>query len=116
MDIQDSFLKSATITTLIFILFKTDALVEYTKVLRLKKIFKIDEYLCFKISSGGNVNYFDFIKNKNNNFITRLISCPYCLGLWLSLIANQGNLKFTITYCLYLIMYKIITFENGKIS
>ena len=30
--------------------------------------------------------YLEYLETFHNNFFTRLINCPYCLGFWISLI------------------------------
>ena len=75
------------IVTVLFIWFKTDAFIEYCKLLSLfKKTVKAYDYTNFI-----NFPQYLFVTYKNSNkltrFITGLISCPVCLCLWLSIIS-----------------------------
>lgn len=109
MDIQDNFIHASAVVSLSYLGFQTEALPEYLKLLKLDKIAKLNEYYCYKITNNGQGNYLDFIKQKKDCFITRLISCPYCLGFWLCLGLSLFSPKFLISYAMFLIMYKLIT-------
>ena len=114
MDIQDNFIQAASCAALSVLLYKTDFLVEYGKIFRLIS-FDIDiEYKCFKIQNNGKVNFLDFLQYKNNNFFTRLISCPYCLGFWMCLFVSKIQFLFFI-YFVYVLLYKLIDimFSHG---
>jgi len=88
MDIQVSFCLAAIAAGIIFAIYNTEVLSEYGRLFRINRLLKLEEYFCFKLSNGASVNYFDFLKSKSNNFITRLLSCPYCSGFWLCLIIS----------------------------
>ena len=114
MDIQANFIQAASCAALSVLLYKTDFLVEYGKIFRLIS-FDIDiEYKCFKIQNNGKVNFLDFLQYKNNNFFTRLISCPYCLGFWMCLFVSKIQFLFFI-YFVYVLLYKLIDimFSHG---
>jgi hypothetical protein len=82
MDIQASLCLASMATAISYVVFNTEALPEYGKLFKLNRLLKLEEYFCFKLSRESSVNYFDFLKSRNNNFITRLLSCPYCFGFW----------------------------------
>ena len=69
MDIQVSLCLASMVTAISYILFNTEALAEYGKLFKLNRILKLEEYFCFKLSANSSVNYFDFLKSRNNNFI-----------------------------------------------
>ena len=65
--------------------FKTHAFIEYTSLLKLKKLFKIDKYE-EEFNMGLYTDYPSFLALNYDNFFVRLITCVYCLSFWLSLI------------------------------
>lgn len=107
MDIQDNLVHAASCAAVSFLLYKTEFFVEYGKIFRFVSISSSIDYGCFKIQNTNKVNYFDFLNYKYNNFFTKLISCPYCLGFWLCLIASK--IQFVLfVYFVYVILYKLI--------
>ena len=70
--------------TALFLLiwFRTEAFVEYAKLFRLSKFFKIDLYEEMK-RGGAEMSYHDFLLEHFNMFGTRLITCPICVSTWL---------------------------------
>tara|TARA_R100000008_G_scaffold84320_1_gene71438 strand:- start:1025 stop:1378 length:354 start_codon:yes stop_codon:yes gene_type:complete len=70
--------------TILILWLKTEALLEYAKLLGLSKLIKIDEY---EKESNNNpfFTYHDFLLKKHNSFIMRLITCPICLTVWMSI-------------------------------
>jgi hypothetical protein len=113
MDIQASLCLASIVTAVIYVLYHTEALVEYGKLFRLNRLLKLEEYFCFKLSNGTGVNYFDFLKTRNNNFITRLMSCPYCFGFWCCLAVSLGRQNPLAVYGFYLLMYKILIYGKS---
>lgn len=109
MDIQDSFIYASAIVSLSYLAFQTEAIPEYLKLFKLDKLTKLNEYYCYKIANNGQGNYLEFLKQKKDCFLTRLISCPYCLGFWLCLGLNKFSPGSLISYAIFLTMYKLIT-------
>jgi len=107
MDIQDNFIRAASCAALSFLLYKTEFVVEYGKAFRILSSLNLIEYKCFKIQNNGKVNYFDFLNFNNNNFFTKLLSCPYCLGFWTCLIVSKIQFVFFV-YFVYVILYKML--------
>ena len=107
MDIQANIVLGASCAALSFLLYKTDAFIEYARLLRLDRHVRLTEYLCFKINNTDS-NYFDFLKQKNYNFFTKLLACPYCLGFWLCAIGSKFSFFTLFCYCVYIIVYKIM--------
>jgi hypothetical protein len=70
----------------LFVLFETTAVYEYFRILPLpEKITKIKEYEKEKNNDFG-LSYKLFWLTTYDCFFIRLITCPYCLAAWLSLI------------------------------
>jgi hypothetical protein len=46
-------------------------------------------------------SYPEYLQAKYNNFFTRLISCPFCLGFWVALIivSMDNMLLLPVIYC-----------------
>ncbi len=77
-------LYSISVATIIFIWLDTEAFQSYFKYLNIKNIFNFNEF--FSLYNEGEIdNYAEFLNHKYNNFFTKLISCPICLGFWLNL-------------------------------
>lgn len=95
----------------LFIWFKTEAFIEYFKYIPiLNKFLKIKEYYNYQFN-GGELSYPLFLQTNNNNFFTRLISCPYCLNFWLNLVTLSilnNKLIFFVNYILSIVIYSIL--------
>lgn len=69
----------------LFVLFKTTAVYEYAKVLPflepLTHFKKYEQERKYDIGLSYKIYYL----TTYDSFLTKLITCPYCLGLWLSL-------------------------------
>ena len=61
---------------------KTEAFVEYARVFGLSKLLEVDK---FDDRTMYELTYPAFLLVNHNNFLTSLISCPICLGLWLNI-------------------------------
>lgn len=109
------FLKSVSIAAscaaFSFLLYKTDFITEYARIFKLNRLFKIEEYYCEKILSNGDSSYFEFLNARYNTFLTKLMSCPYCLGFWLCVIFNSFELKALFSYYVYIVAYRLITIK-----
>lgn len=97
-------------TTILIVWFETDAFVEYTK------LFRIDFY--FDVAGFENYNSQDFtmftsypqyLVMEHDCFFTRLISCAFCLGFWLSLFSvlvfDLSFLIAPVTFVFSLMLY-----------
>ncbi len=104
------FLVSAVVTTLI-VWFETDAFVEYAKIIGGSKFFLIDDYE-EKKDADPSISYVYYLLINHSSFFTRLISCPYCLGFWFTIILcalTKNYLFIPIAYVASLYVYKKIT-------
>ena len=108
MEMIDIFNGSCLAALILLIWFETEALLEYAKVFRLNKLFKINEYeKCLNENLEDDVSYPDFLASEYNNFFTRLISCPICLGFWVTLcVAFYLNIElFPVINILSMLLY-----------
>jgi hypothetical protein len=71
---------------ILLIWFKTDAVLEYFSFIP-GDPFKLTAYLTAK-QSDVTLEYHLYLLLNHNNFFTRLITCPICLNVWLSILFN----------------------------
>lgn len=71
--------------TVLYVIFQTSAVYEYLKVLPLPEfIKKMKQYEAERKYDFG-LSYKIYYITRHDSFFTRLITCPYCLGAWVSL-------------------------------
>lgn len=94
---------------ILLVWFKTDAFNEYCKVFGLDEKFHLDQYNQL-LKDGGDLSYPEFLIEYYPSFFTKLLSCPICLSMWLSIVMSIfvgfsaiGTLSF-----FGLISYKLI--------
>jgi len=116
MNFIDLLIISTFPAMLLVVWFKTHAFTEYFELFKLTNLFKIKEYLDYK-SNGSSMEYVDYLLVKHNSFMSRLVSCPYCLGFWLSIITCFlfGTISLANISCIY-ILSLMIYFIVCKIS
>ena len=105
---------------LLIVWFQTNAFTEYAKILIVgNKFFKIEEFE--KESRMTGVNYPEFLQLNYNSFLTRLMSCPYCIVFWLcvlqSIIIGKpliGVVVYYPTVLLYFLLQLILKKINEE--
>jgi hypothetical protein len=107
----DILIVSCFITTTLLIWFKSDAFVEYAKLLHLHRIFKIKEYEEKRLAESFQLTYTTFLRMTSDRFLIRLITCPLCVSFWLSLIGLFFVPMYfiPIVYVSTLLIYGVIT-------
>jgi hypothetical protein len=66
---------------------KSDAIIEWGSLLGLSKLLKVNEFYSMKREENSlMIDYPHFLDIKYHNFITKMLSCPLCLSVWLSII------------------------------
>jgi len=91
---------------ILIVWFKSDAFVEYCKLLNLRFIGFIDLYEHQK-SQDFSLTYHHFLMKNFNCFFVRLITCPICFGVWISFLVSlflspiYMPIIFVISYMLY---------------
>ena len=73
------------LSIILFILFETDALVQYIKFFKLEKAAPSFEEYNQIIESGGYVKYLEYLRKIDDRFLIQLGSCFICLSVWISL-------------------------------
>ena len=71
------------VSVILFYMYETDVFVEYVKLFRLNKLFKIKEYEDHQEHSPLD-SYWDWVIWDKKTFLRKLLSCPYCFGFWLN--------------------------------
>lgn len=98
---------SAVVSVILLVWFRSDALAEYLEVLGLDIAFGVREYRKASSEVSYHMRYTDFLLLKYNSFFIRLITCPLCLSVWISVIisATRGWELFPFLVVLPLIIY-----------
>jgi hypothetical protein len=74
-----------SLSMILTIWFKSDAFVEYLQLFRLTKLGFIKDYLKIK-TDDPSLQYLDFLQTYHDCFFVRLITCPICTSVWLSIL------------------------------
>jgi hypothetical protein len=103
-------LLSSLIATILLVWFKSNAFVEYGKLLGLGRWLKLKEYEEKRLSESFELSYPLFLRMTYDNFIFKLITCPLCISLWLSsvLCLFVNIYLIPIVYILSLFIYGVI--------
>lgn len=99
---------------ILFIWFETDALLEYSKLIGLSKLFKVN-YFTKYLELNPKASYFSFLRKYYNNFFVRLITCPPCLTFWVVFIIcsiYKNYLEYPIIYLISYIVYIFLKKKN----
>jgi hypothetical protein len=75
------------IALVLVIWFRTDAWLEYTKLLRLNFL---SDYKGYEVAKHEDaiLTYINFLRQKHDCFLVRLITCPICFAVWWGLICG----------------------------
>jgi hypothetical protein len=73
------------IALILLIWFRTDAWLEYCRLLRLNALSFYKDYEDKKYNDA-TLTYLNYLRRDHNCFFVRLITCPICLAVWLSII------------------------------
>lgn len=94
----------------LYMWFETDGFLEYSKLLGLKKRFRIDLWEQYR-EINPRLDYFGYIRLKHSSFFIRLITCRQCLCFWLTLLSCvffSDILLLPIVYILSYLIYRLI--------
>jgi len=83
-------LGSCLIATLLLIWFRTDAWLEYTKLLRLDCLSFYRDFAA-KQEHDVTLTYILYLRLHHNCFFVRLITCPICLAVWFAICCGIGT-------------------------
>ena len=80
---------STSVTMALVIWFKTEAFVEYLELFRLDSLFGVKKFRKQQVEGGDyGLDYPNFLLINYNSFFIRLITCPFCLTVWASLVIS----------------------------
>ena len=97
------------IAVALLVWFRSNAFVEYLELLRLDMAFGVREYKKASSEVSYHMRYTDFLLLKYNSFFVRLITCPLCLSVWISVIVS-GNTNWC--YFPFLVVVPLILYKN----
>jgi hypothetical protein len=92
---------------ILFIWFETDGFIEYAKIFKISKYFKIDDFELYKKESNPSITYHSYIRQKHNSFLSRLVTCVPCFNFWVVLIVALFFNSLSIYPILYIMSYVI---------
>jgi hypothetical protein len=72
------------IALILLIWFRTDAWLEYCRVFHLNCLSFYKDYETKK-HEDATLTYLQYLRQEHNCFAVRLITCPICLAVWLSI-------------------------------
>ncbi len=111
----DLFFISSVVVLVLLVWFESEAFIEYVSLINGEKFFHVTSY---KENQKTNpaLTYHEHLLKNNNSFFIRLINCPLCSSLWVTLIATlavTGSLWFfpicnVLSLVVYLLMVKIL--------
>ena len=100
----------SSITLLMLIWFNSDAFTEYAKTVGGSKFFGISEFEKLRIDRAS-LDYHGYLLEFKDSFFIRLITCPLCFSVWLSVIltfvATDNLWLAPICNIASLILYKL---------
>jgi len=105
------FILSSFIVVVFLMWFNSDFVVEYGKLFGLKKLLRVEDYKEAQRNTPVPLAYPLFLKMKYDNFFIKLITCPICLSVWLSIVLGlfYQIYSFIPVICVMsLILYGII--------
>lgn len=95
---------------LLYMWFETDGFIEYSKLFRLDKKFKINLWMEYR-QINPKIDYLSYLRLKHNSFFIRLISCRPCLCFWIVFLTLFifGNLfSFPLVYIMSYLIYNLV--------
>lgn len=80
---MEAIIYSFLVANILFFVYETDFFVQYVKLFRLNKIFKVNEYEEHLQSMPDN-SYWEWLVFEKQTFLRKLMSCPLCFGFWVN--------------------------------
>lgn len=102
---------ASLIASILLVWFNSDTIVDWGKLIGMSKFLKIDEFYKMRAEYVPMVlNYPTFLKNKYDNFFTKLLACRLCITVWISLVLSWATaLVFFNPFMLLIMPILIIT-------
>ena len=76
---------TSVVVAILLVWFKTDAFVEYLKIVGIKKLFTDYDLKTnyFNFSNYLDGEFYNITENKYIRFVLKIITCPKCVSFWL---------------------------------
>jgi len=104
------FFISCFVALILLIWLHSEAFIEYASFFHGQKFFYIDDFR-EKQKKDLTLDWIAYLQKYHKNFFIRLITCPLCSSVWLTLILcySLNNLfLFPIANILALVIYKLV--------
>lgn len=98
----------------LLIWFHTDAVEQYVRLFRLSRLFRINEFENDKLNDL-TLEYPLWLVQKHPGFFTKMVSCPWCIGFWISFVTCVIYGTIYLFPTLYLASISIYFFVNNKL-
>ena len=101
---------SSFVVFVLIVWFHTTAFEEYAKLFGFGKWLKIDAYIAAREQDMSILNFHSYLNQKYNNFLTRLLICPFCIGFWLTVVTCLvfGCVNIPVIYVLSMLTFHIM--------
>jgi hypothetical protein len=76
---------SFIVALILLIWFRTEAFVEYCRIMNMNYISKYKDY-DLKRKEDVSLTYLTYLRQYHDGFLVRLITCPICLSVWISIL------------------------------
>ena len=96
--------------SLLFYMYDTDAFVEYVRLFKLNKFFKIEKYEKY-LDTFHEGNYWDYLVYEKKTFLRKLLSCPFCVSFWMNIICfacHKESVMFIVSLWLTVFLYLVL--------
>ncbi len=100
---------SSSVALILLVWFNSDAFIEYATFFGLEKFFGIDTYR-YKLLGNPTIDWIRYLSENYNSFFIKLITCPLCLSLWVTVVAcylTDSLILIPICNLLSLVFYKL---------
>ena len=96
------------VTTFLVLWFETNVVVDYVNFFNLGGLVDVCEYDDYELD-GKCRNYPEYLLVRYPSFSTKLMSCPYCIGFWVTIICciflGLPLVSWAMIYILSLLVY-----------
>ncbi len=80
---MESIIYPFLVSLVLFYVYETDFFVQYVKLFRLGKLFKVNEYEKHQAAYPSN-SYWEWLVWDKKTFLRELLACPFCSGFWMN--------------------------------
>jgi hypothetical protein len=101
------------VALVLLVWFHSEAFLEYAAMVGGSRFFLIDDFRkkqAEAVYPAAHMDYVQYLQAYHNSFFTRLLSCPLCFSVWVTLITcffSEAFIVFPISNVLGLIIYRL---------